>query len=121
MYPRLFGARRLFRRARRQLRAPGLGRVFAQPRARLELDGQLGARGRIVLVIGDAAGQALRDHPGFVGVVAHLAQRFGDMGGQRWIGGRVFIARSEEPTSELQSLMRTSYAAFCLKKKKTSS
>src|SRR3546814_3085456 len=28
-------------------------------------------------------------------------------------------ARSEEHTSELQSLMRTSYAAFCLKKKKT--
>src|SRR3546814_7632440 len=26
-------------------------------------------------------------------------------------------ARSEEPTSELQSLMRTSYAVFCLKKK----
>src|SRR3546814_8405539 len=28
-------------------------------------------------------------------------------------------ARSEEPTSELQSLMRISYAVFCLKKKKT--
>src|SRR3546814_8470715 len=27
-------------------------------------------------------------------------------------------ARSEEHTSELQSLMRTSYAGFCLKKKK---
>src|SRR3546814_7659974 len=26
--------------------------------------------------------------------------------------------RSEEPTSELQSLMRTSYAVFCLKTKK---
>src|SRR3546814_10714149 len=31
---------------------------------------------------------------------------------QRW--------RSEEHTSELQSLMRISYAVFCLKKKKTS-
>src|SRR3546814_6921314 len=30
-------------------------------------------------------------------------------------------ARSEEHTSELQSLMRISYAVFCLKKKKTSS
>src|SRR3546814_2678439 len=29
------------------------------------------------------------------------------------------FARSEEHTSELQSLMRSSYAAFCLKKKKT--
>src|SRR3546814_2914969 len=30
-----------------------------------------------------------------------------------------FIERSEEHTSELQSLMRISYAVFCLKKKKT--
>src|SRR3546814_2347195 len=28
-------------------------------------------------------------------------------------------SRSEEPTSELQSLMRISYAVFCLKKKNT--
>src|SRR3546814_10902818 len=27
------------------------------------------------------------------------------------------VRRSEEPTSELQSLMRTSYAVFCLKQK----
>src|SRR3546814_10397346 len=35
-------------------------------------------------------------------------------------GDRIFtgkITRSEEHTSELQSLMRTSYAVFCLKKK----
>src|SRR3546814_10739289 len=31
----------------------------------------------------------------------------------------VIAARSEEHTSELQSLMRISYAVFCLKKKKT--
>src|SRR3546814_10073680 len=30
-----------------------------------------------------------------------------------------FVARSEEHTSELQSLMRISYAVFCLKKKNT--
>src|SRR3546814_10738682 len=29
------------------------------------------------------------------------------------------VSRSEEHTSELQSLMRISYAVFCLKKKKT--
>src|SRR3546814_10897296 len=29
------------------------------------------------------------------------------------------LCRSEEHTSELQSLMRTSYAVFCLKKKNT--
>src|SRR3546814_10284124 len=43
---------------------------------------------------------------------------------QRIIGKRGIIGvehkrgRSEEHTSELQSLMRTSYAVFCLKKKK---
>src|SRR3546814_10604992 len=31
---------------------------------------------------------------------------------------RVNVRRSEEHTSELQSLMRISYAVFCLKKKK---
>src|SRR3546814_6811437 len=32
---------------------------------------------------------------------------------------REMLKRSEEHTSELQSLMRISYAVFCLKKKKT--
>src|SRR3546814_8155682 len=35
---------------------------------------------------------------------------------KRWISE---FLRSEEHTSELQSLMRISYAVFCLKKKKT--
>src|SRR3546814_7116915 len=34
-------------------------------------------------------------------------------------GASVLADRSEEHTSELQSLMRISYAVFCLKKKKT--
>src|SRR3546814_6453306 len=34
-------------------------------------------------------------------------------------GGDIRMARSEEHTSELQSLMRISYAVFCLKKKTT--
>src|SRR3546814_4466949 len=50
---------------------------------------------------------------------------------ERWLGPhlkRIFTnrethregaGRSEEHTSELQSLMRTSYAVFCLKNKKT--
>src|SRR3546814_3752627 len=33
-------------------------------------------------------------------------------------GERIVMKRSEEHTSELQSLMRISYAVFCLKKKK---
>src|SRR3546814_1563595 len=34
------------------------------------------------------------------------------------LGAMIIALRSEEHTSELQSLMRTSYAVFCLKKKK---
>src|SRR3546814_10733024 len=37
---------------------------------------------------------------------------------QQYYTGRTLGARSEEHTSELQSLMRISYAVFCLKKKK---
>src|SRR3546814_9660546 len=50
-----------------------------------------------------------RNHPSGTGI-AH-GVRFG-----KWPRGR--RRRSEEHTSELQSLMRISYAVFCLKKKK---
>src|SRR3546814_8811186 len=43
-----------------------------------------------------------------VDIKADLGLSDGDMG---------FLGRSEEHTSELQSLMRISYAAFCLTKK----
>src|SRR3546814_10594858 len=39
--------------------------------------------------------------------------------GQTWAHGRFAASRSEEHTSELQSLMRISYAGFCLKNKTT--
>src|SRR3546814_4800580 len=39
--------------------------------------------------------------------------------GARPRAGQAARGRSEEHTSELQSLMRISYAVFCLKKKKT--
>src|SRR3546814_8675729 len=37
---------------------------------------------------------------------------------QALLDPRIHLLRSEEHTSELQSLMRISYAVFCLKKKK---
>src|SRR3546814_4137207 len=50
------------------------------------------------------------------------AWRGGGRGGAEAIGDRRHrrpdLGRSEEHTSELQSLMRISYAVFCLKKKK---
>src|SRR3546814_6322440 len=67
-------------------------------------------------------------------VLKHRLQRFGDtrqpgfvtrigLGIARRKPGdlasvQFFVRRSEEHTSELQSLMRISYAVFCLKKKK---
>src|SRR3546814_1402661 len=36
---------------------------------------------------------------------------------RNWGNLRAYVNRSEEHTSELQSLMRISYAVFCLKKK----
>src|SRR3546814_4708633 len=50
------------------------------------------------------------------GPVAEVARRFIGVGKPGIGGCRAF--RSEEPTSELQSLMRNSYAVFCLKKNK---
>src|SRR3546814_20958735 len=43
----------------------------------------------------------------------------GGSGVSRRIRSTLSLRRSEEHTSELQSLMRISYAVFCLKKKKT--
>src|SRR3546814_5485555 len=53
--------------------------------------------------------------------IARLREQFGDVLFVRTRAGMepTPMARSEEHTSELQSLMRISYAVFCLKKKNT--
>src|SRR3546814_1768181 len=76
-----------------------------------------------------AGGTGVRD--GLCRPVARQgAERKGCANLRRYGGGKVAIAyshpsimvcRSEEHTSELQSLMRNSYAVFCLKKKKKKS
>src|SRR3546814_6009873 len=49
-----------------------------------------------------------------------LTERYCGIERQNVYGNEVLVtSRSEEHTSELQSLMRISYAVFCLKKKKT--
>src|SRR3546814_4103940 len=57
-----------------------------------------------------------RDHPR---EALRRALRAAGVAGPRALRRRVPQPRSEEHTSELQSLMRISYAVFCLKKKKT--
>src|SRR3546814_2495592 len=53
-----------------------------------------------------------RDHSH---ALKHVLQ---DLGVPPWQRERLPLLRSEEHTSELQSLIRISYAVFCLKKKK---
>src|SRR3546814_8043048 len=52
-------------------------------------------------------------------IVASLSQTIRFLNGLNPSGGGRSLHRSEEHTSELQSLMRISYAVFCLKKKIT--
>src|SRR3546814_4759902 len=88
---------------------PGLPEVVPQPRAAERPAGAepaLGGAGRP----GGAAGK--RDRAG----AWPGADRRRLLGCQR--PGAAGRGRSEEHTSELQSLMRISYAVFCLKKKK---
>src|SRR3546814_3992873 len=56
---------------------------------------------------------------GDIGIAADAEHRAAIWGGAFEIRrGRDVRTRSEEHTSELQSLMRSSYAGFCLKKQK---
>src|SRR3546814_3531754 len=70
-----------------------------------------------------AAGEADVGHQRLAGAVHHAADhrdghRRGDVG--KALLEDLDGLRSEEHTSELQSLMRNSYAVFCLKKNNTS-
>src|SRR3546814_5273808 len=70
--------------------------------------------------VGGVGGRGRRDRgfrPGLEGRRA-LKALFPHAATTRGVKVRVVVSRSEEHTSELQSLMRTSYAAFCLKKKR---
>src|SRR3546814_10809633 len=59
---------------------------------------------------------------GFMALCPNHADKNPSLSIRETEGGRIllkcFATRSEEHTSELQSLMRISYAVFCLKKKK---
>src|SRR3546814_1516398 len=72
------------------------------------------------VVIGAAAfsGSALAAAPGNVGGFSeYMFRGVEQSNGAAVQGGLDYAHRSEEHTSELQSLMRISYAVFCLKKK----
>src|SRR3546814_2516779 len=58
-----------------------------------------------------------RGQPQFLGELPLLLARIVDAEHRQRHPVGVVVVRSEEHTSELQSLMRISYAVFCLKKK----
>src|SRR3546814_6743401 len=78
----------------------------------LEIEGHRLARVPGLQRIGDSAGTGLRR--------THRTRRCGGAGHDLddVVATGLVGHRSEEHTSELQSLMRISYAVFCLKKKK---
>src|SRR3546814_3570308 len=89
-------ARRTLRRARRT--HPPAGRREPQPAPAARTAGR-----RTLAVAGEER-------------AGTFARRGDDRPAQ--VIGAAHVSRSEEHTSELQSLMRISYAVFCLKKKK---
>src|SRR3546814_2238766 len=102
---------------RRAVAVDALGRVAGGEAAQEQVDGAAEVAGRIVDVAQAQAQPAL--HGDQVDQVLQVVVVGGD--GLR-AHGRGVVAetvglRSEEHTSELQSLMRISYAGFCLKKK----
>src|SRR3546814_2908725 len=68
-------------------------------------------------VVEDRPGRASQVH-GIEDRVARRVVEGFDIGAGKVEDDGGVLARSEEHTSELQSLMRSSYAVFCLKKKK---
>src|SRR3546814_5164664 len=78
----------------------------------------VGDDGQAGVVQAEFTRQSGLGHVGHADQVAAVAAHARDLGARlepRPLGGAV---RSEEHTSELQSLMRISYAVFCLNKKK---
>src|SRR3546814_5057835 len=88
--------------------SPTLRRISLSP---------LSARVARISVLGK---KALHHRRGRFGILDHrdMADMFEDMRHASRDAGFEHRHRSEEHTSELQSLMRISYAVFCLKKKK---
>src|SRR3546814_8765993 len=81
-------------------------------------------RSRLLKVGREFVGGQGEDAPMIIAMAGQFVPRLDDPPNQRGIAfgdptqGEESAGRSEEHTSELQSLMRISYAVFCLKKKR---
>src|SRR3546814_1422822 len=92
--------------------------LFRSPDYQLRFEGTVAFCTPARLARSNASGDAGDRRGGFTEyrVWTRLDSKRHGIGIAVWIS-RFRIARSEEHTSELQSLMRISYAVFCLKKK----
>src|SRR3546814_5814677 len=97
--------------------------AFVRMLGSLLKDGELGAR-LVPIVADEARTFGMANLFKQVGIYSNVGQRYEpeDIGSllsyHEATNGQILEERSEEHTSELQSLMRISYAVFCLKKKK---
>src|SRR3546814_367206 len=107
--PQLFGGRDL-EKGGSWLMVSSHGRMAAVTNVRLPLpaDPDAASRGQLVMEFAQSRISAVA----YGEELATRAARYSHFNLLAWDG------RSEEHTSELQSLMRISYAVFCLKKKK---
>src|SRR3546814_3201658 len=102
---------------------------MANPNVRVTVEGHADERGTrdYNLALGERRANAAKNYLVSLGVpesristISYGKERPEALGSDEsaWAQNRRAVTRSEEHTSELQSLMRISYAVFCLKKKK---
>src|SRR3546814_5443748 len=82
---------------------------------KLELEARGWSQRDLAFILGQTEQQLNPLLSGKRGITPDMARLLGDAFD---VSPQFFLNRSEEHTSELQSLMRISYAVFCLKKKK---
>src|SRR3546814_4392221 len=119
----LFPYTTLFRSPSLERPCRSAGRFPAHPRAsrrkpRWRRNGQRAAHGRGAHIRTDLFWEKFSDRTrGWIDAVAYVLFFYPGLGLLFFTSLDDAIYRSEEHTSELQSLMRISYAVFCLKKK----
>src|SRR3546814_10875325 len=87
------------------------GRMMG-PKRREIGHGRLAKRGVLAVM------PTMEEFPYTIRIVSEITESNGSSSMASVCGSSLALMRSEEHTSELQSLMRNSYAVFCLKKKK---
>src|SRR3546814_13231082 len=94
--------------------------IVRRKAARKEGERRMNQHDLMVSVLTAAGGESIESHtrPGYTGKIADILFPADDVIVEVKSLTTDRAARSEEHTSELQSLMRISYAVFCLKKKK---